>query len=91
VLSPPDTPDGYGDAMDISDWWPKLPDATRGWLIAHNGEPLPEDVLRHVLAVNGDHTDASWWAGESRDGQSQLSDEAIDWIETTANDEADPS
>jgi hypothetical protein len=77
--------------MDISDWWPKLSDSTRAWLIAHNGEPLPDDVVRDVLAVNSGQTDPSWWAGESRDGESQLTDEAVDWIEETANADADPS
>jgi hypothetical protein len=78
-------------AMDISEWWPKLPDSTRAWLIEHNGESLPDDVVRDVMAVNAHRTDPLWWAGESQDGQSQLTDQAIDWIESAANDEAEPS
>ncbi len=59
---------------------------TRGWLIEHNGEPLPPHVIAHIMAVTGGTTDSEWWAGESADGP-QLSDEAVDWIEAVANDE----
>lgn len=71
--------------MEIFDWWPKLdPDAQR-WLIAHNGEPVSTEVLDKIAAVGG---------SAQRDGESEsdgvfLSDEAIDWIEATANDESD--
>lgn len=71
--------------MDISGWWPLLSEQTRTWLMQHNGEPLPDAVLAEVLNANGGATHESWWAGESTDGQSQLTDEAIDWIEATAN------
>ena len=37
-------------------------------------------------AVTGGTTDSQWWAGESAEGP-RLSDEAVDWIETVANDE----
>ncbi len=75
--------------MDISQWWPGLPDSTRAWLIAHNGEPLPDEVVRQILAVTSGTTDPSWWAGDSTDGQSQLTDGAVDWIESAANEESE--
>ena len=75
--------------MDISEWWPKLSDSTRAWLIAHNGEPLTDDVARQILAVTSGATDPAWWAGDSTDDQPQLTDEAIDWIESTANEESE--
>jgi hypothetical protein len=75
--------------MDISGWWPKLSSSARAWLVEHNGEPLPDNVVREVMAANAGTADPSWWAGEAEDGQTQLTDEAVDWIEATANDEDD--
>ena len=72
--------------MNILEWWPLVGAETRGWLIEHNGEPLPPHVIADIMAVTGGTTDSGWWAGESADGP-QLSDEAVDWIEAVANDE----
>lgn len=73
--------------MDIADLWNALGLQTREWLIEHNGEPLNPQVLDEVLAANNGATDPSWWAGESTQGSSQLTDDAIDWIESVANSE----
>jgi hypothetical protein len=73
--------------MQIEDWWPRLTPETRDWLIAHNGEPLDTSVRNALLEVTQGEFDASWWAGDSEDGGSELSDAAIDWIEATANAE----
>jgi hypothetical protein len=72
--------------MEILEWWPLVDVETRGWLIEHNGEPLPRHVIADIMAVTGGRTDSGWWAGESLDGP-RLSDEAVDWIEAVANDE----
>jgi len=72
--------------MNISEWWPLVDADTRDWLIEHNGEPLSQHVIADILAVTGGNTDPEWWAGGSDDG-SQLSDNAVDWIEAVANDE----
>lgn len=58
------------------------------WLMEQNGEPLPEDLIPEIRTVAGGEPSTRWWTGSSVDGQSQLSDEAVDWIETVAN--ADP-
>lgn len=73
--------------MDISHWSPKVSPQTRDWLMEHNGEPLPDHVVNDVLEANEGRTDASWWSGPSPDGESQLTDDAIDWIEAAANGE----
>ncbi|WP_245673009.1 hypothetical protein [Aldersonia kunmingensis] len=73
------------DVMRIDAWWPRLTDESRNWLMDHNGEPLDPSVKRDVLDVNDGNVDPSWWAGESTEGQSELTDEAIDWIEAVAN------
>ena len=73
--------------MDMSQIWPRLTAATQTWLVDHNGEPLTDDILDEVLAVTAGHRDPRWWAGESREGETQLTDEAVDWIDETANAE----
>jgi hypothetical protein len=73
--------------MDMSQIWPRLTAATQTWLVDHNGEPLPDDILDEVLAVTAGQRDPRWWAGDSREGETQLTDEAVDWIDETANGE----
>ncbi|MGZ8801717.1 MAG: hypothetical protein ACXWZL_03610 [Mycobacterium sp.] len=73
--------------MGIAEWWGALAPETRDWLIAHNGEPLSAQVLDEVVAANNGAKDPSWWAGESTEGASQLTDDAVDWIESVANAE----
>lgn len=73
--------------MDIATWWPLLSADSRDWLVEHNGEPLDPSVRDEILAVNGGETNPDWWAGESTDGESELTDSAIDWIEEFANGE----
>ena len=53
----------------------------------HNGQPLPDGILAEILSVTGGQQDAQWWTGPSMEGQTQLTDEAVDWIETVSNDE----
>jgi hypothetical protein len=73
--------------MTIEVWWPKLPAQTRGWLIANNGDTVPEEVVAEIAAVGGPAGSDPWWsAGEGSAGRS-MPDEAIDWIEEIANDD----
>ena len=72
-------------SVDFPQIWPRLTPLSRSWLIEHNGEPLPDDLIGEVLGVAGGETNAEWWAGPSVDGQTQLNDEVVDWIETVAN------
>jgi hypothetical protein len=70
--------------MGIEQWWPDLEPSTRQWLIAHNGEPVPEAVVRDIRrAGSADAAELSFDA----DGSASLSDDAIDWIEAVANEE----
>ncbi|NUS34924.1 MAG: hypothetical protein HOQ04_00395 [Pseudarthrobacter sp.] len=75
--------------MKIQEWWPLVTAETRNWLIAHNGEPLTQAVSAEILSATRGATESGWWAGESADGP-QLTDAAVDWIETIANGE-DPA
>ena len=54
----------------------------------HNGEPLPDDLIAGLLRVTGGERNDRWWTGPSAEGETQLTDEAVDWIETVANDES---
>lgn len=73
--------------MDIEQWWPKLSDATREWLIANNGDAVPERVVSEIVAAGGVLATESEWVGENGPDGFFLSDEATDWIEAAANDE----
>jgi hypothetical protein len=74
--------------MDLPQIWPLLRPASRSWLIAHNGEPLPDELITEILRATGGERDPRWWARAGEEGETQLTDEAVDWIETVANDEA---
>lgn len=73
--------------MDMSQVWPRLDTSTQTWLTEHNGEPLSDDILNEILTVTAGRRDPSWWAGDSLEGETQLTDEAVDWIDKTANGE----
>ncbi|MEW5808320.1 MAG: hypothetical protein AB1925_02615 [Actinomycetota bacterium] len=73
--------------MRIDVWWPLLSDTSRQWLVEHNGEPLDQSVKAEIFDVNDGDAETSWWAGDSSDGLSELTDDAIDWIEAAANKE----
>lgn len=73
--------------MDFPQIWPLLSTSSRAWLIEHNGEPLPDDLIDEIVSVTGGELNAQWWTGPSLEGQTQLTDETVDWIETVANDD----
>ena len=73
--------------MDFPQIWPLLRSSSRSWLIEHNGEPLPDDLIAEILRIAGGERSAQWWAGPAGEGDTQLTDEAVDWIETIANEE----
>lgn len=75
------------NSMDMSQMWPRLTSATRTWLIDHNGGPPGADVVNGFLTVAAGERDPHWWAGDADEGGTQLTDEAIDWIDEHANGE----
>lgn len=79
---------GMITTMGIDDWWAKLPQETREWLIAHNGEPLPDNVASTVRDAGTPFDHAAWW--DDSGTTITFADRAIDWIEAVANDE-DPT
>jgi hypothetical protein len=73
--------------MRIEDWWPKVDQSTQQWLIDNNGDVVPQNILDQITAVAGAPTADASWVGDNDPDGFLLSDEAIDWIEETANDE----
>jgi hypothetical protein len=73
--------------MDIEKWWPKLQPATRQWLIAHNGEPLPPEVTAEIRRAGGTVAGGASSVDERGATGSYLPDDATDWIEAVANEE----
>ncbi|TDP99346.1 hypothetical protein AXZ95_3263 [Leifsonia sp. 115AMFTsu3.1] len=73
--------------MDIEQWWPQLSEATRAWLIANNGDAVPEPMADEIVAAGGVLTAGSAEDGDAGSDGLYLSDEETDWIETVANGE----
>ena len=73
--------------MDIEQWWPNLSGATKEWLIANNGDAIPEPVVIEIVAAGGVVASESKWVGENGPDGFFLSDEATDWVEAVANNE----
>ena len=73
--------------MDIAEWWPRLSEASRQWLIDHNGEAIRDDIVAEMASAGAVVTSDAWWVGERGPSGFFLSDRAVDWIEETANDE----
>ncbi|GAA2751748.1 hypothetical protein [Amnibacterium kyonggiense] len=74
--------------MDIEHWWGRLDTTTRHWLIAHNGEPVPGDVVDVIVAAGGPAASDAWWSHEDGPRSFSFPDDAVDQVETIANDEA---
>jgi hypothetical protein len=73
--------------MPIQTWWPRLPLATRDWLIAHNGSAVPDAVREEIEHVGGPARFDPWWTQEEDSSGQCMPDTAIDWIDETANEE----
>lgn len=75
------------DAMNIQDWWPLLDSPTQQWLIDNNGDVVPPGILDQITAMTGQATAKDSWIQDTGHDGLFLSDEAIDWIEQTGNEE----
>lgn len=73
--------------MSIQQWWPKLHSSTRRWLMDNNGDVVPDGIIAEIVGAGGPPAGDPWW-GEGREaGGVVFPDQAIDWIEETANNE----
>ena len=73
--------------MTIENWWPRLTAEDQEWLMQHNGERVPADILQKVAYVGGLVCTPANIIGETRPDGFYFSDEAVDWIEAVANNE----
>ena len=64
-----------------------MPQEIRNWLIANNGDAVPSSVTEEIRRAGGSVTTDAWWVGQVGPDGFYLSDEAVNWIETVANDE----
>lgn len=74
--------------MQMIEWWPNLDADAQGWLVAHNGDAVSAEVLTKIVAAGGFVTSNAWWVRQDGPEGFYLSDEAVDWIEATANGES---
>ncbi len=77
--------------MSLETWWSAVPSETRAWLVAHNGERLPVEVVEEITRVDGPVTPDAWWVRHEAAGGLRLSDAAVDWVEAVANGETPPA
>lgn len=74
--------------MRIEEWWGNLGESARQWLIANNGDAIPDAVVAAILEAGGAvEVVGSGDEAEDVPPGSYLSDDDVDWIEETANDE----
>jgi hypothetical protein len=74
-------------SVSIESWWPRLPEETRKWLIANNGDAVPAWVTEQIARAGGLVTTDAWWVGQYGPTGCYLSDEGVDWIDEVANGE----
>ena len=77
--------------MEIEQWWSGLDPRTQQWLFDHNGEAISSEVLVRIVEAGGPATSDAWWSHEDGPTGFFLPDEAVDWVETLANEEHDGS
>jgi hypothetical protein len=68
-------------------FWLQLTPETRAWLIAHNGEPVPANVISEVTRLRGPLAVSAYWVSDPSTSSTHFSDEVTDWIEKFANGE----
>jgi hypothetical protein len=78
---------GESSGESIEVWWPRLKPATREWLIANNGDAVPDAIVEEIAAAGGPARSDPWWVDDDESTASLLPDDATDWIEEVANDE----
>lgn len=75
----------------LEDWWPRISQEARDWLIANNGDAVPVSVAEEITRAGGSAAADAWWVGQNDPTGFYLSDEAVDWIEAVANGETPDS
>ena len=79
--------EGQTGRMDIAQWWPELRPPTREWLVANNGDVVAPSVLAEIVEAGGPGPSDPWWVTDDEATGPVMPDQAVDWIEETANEE----
>jgi hypothetical protein len=76
--------------MGIEEWWSDLSGFEQQWLIANNGDAIPDGIVASIVEAGGsvEIVGAEDEADDVPPG-SYLTDEDVDWIEEVANAEGD--
>ena len=74
-------------SASLEEWWPRLTQEARDWLIANNGDALSAPVIEEITRAGGSVSTDAWWIGQDGPTGLYLSDEAVDWVEAVANGE----
>ena len=74
-------------SASLEEWWPRLSQVSRDWLITNNGDAVVAPVVEEIKHVGGSVASDAWWVGQNGPTGFYLSDEAVDWIEEVANGE----
>jgi len=68
-----------------SEWWSRLSEPVREWLIEHPGADLPRYVTGALLHAGAPVIpDANWPIPEDDDSTFVISDEAVSWLRSLA-------
>ena len=74
--------------MAIQNWWPRLPQTTRDWLIGNNGSAVPDIIRDQIEHAGGPARNGLWWTVDAEGTAGvTMPDAAVDWIEAAANSE----
>jgi hypothetical protein len=65
--------------FDVENWWPKLDDDTRAWLLEHAEEQIPAEIFHRIIAVGGVVPGTRWEGQEDYDFR--LPESAAAWIQ----------
>ncbi|WP_347110388.1 hypothetical protein AAHB33_06560 [Paenarthrobacter sp. S56] len=82
------SPGPTDEPAPIEEWWPKLTTTSQQWLIDNNGDAVRPDIVAEIAAAGGPAPGDPWWATGDANGF-VFPDEAVDWVEETANQEGD--
>ena len=74
-------------SASIEQWWPRLTQEARDWLIANTGDVVRASVVDEITRAGGQVATDAWWVGENGPAGFSLSEAAVDWVEAVANDE----
>lgn len=64
--------------FDVQNWWPKLDDQVRAWLLEHADDEIPTEVMHHIIALGGIVPGTRWEPDVNY--EFRLPNEAAEWI-----------